>query len=461
MAEETNSDSNYLTGMPTETGDPLPTRSGSEQSNTDAILPSERKFRPDVEGLRALAILLVVLYHADVPGVRGGYVGVDVFFVISGFLITGLLFKEADNSGRVSLTRFYARRFRRILPAATVVIILTVLASYHWLGFLQGNSVAIDAKWASVFLANIHFAVIGTQYFGSETPPSPLQHMWSLSVEEQFYAVWPLLLLTVTMIARRISLRLRLGAVLVVIIGASLAWSIIETSQNGVWAYFSPLTRAWELAAGGLIAVAAPLAARIPKPVALVVGFGGLIGILVSGTVFSARTPYPGSAVALPVLGTVMVIAAGSAVAGMGVERILRPRPVQWLGARSYSLYLWHWPILVIAAERVGKVLPVWQNMLCLLAALAASALTYWLIENPIRRARVLVARPVVSVVMGLCLIGATLAVAQHELQSHSGPNGTGQPAARVGVRQALPGGGITQHSGGGTSRCPQIHACR
>jgi peptidoglycan/LPS O-acetylase OafA/YrhL len=422
--------------------------SGENPSTAEGVARStstERKFRPDVEGLRALAIVLVVLFHAGVPGVGGGFVGVDVFYVISGFLITGLLFQEAERSGRVSLIRFYARRCRRILPAATLVLILTVIASYHWLGFLQGNSVAVDAKWASVFLANIHFASIGTQYFGSLAPPSPIQNMWSLSVEEQFYAVWPVLLILVTIIARRINLRIRLGAALALIIVASFTWSIVETSQNGVWAYFSPLTRAWELAAGGLIAVAAPFLGRIPRKVAQLMGCSGIVGIIVSGTIYSGSTPYPGYAVALPVLGTALVIVAGSAAAGTGVELLLRLRPIQWLGARSYSLYLWHWPILVIAAERIGKTtLPVWQNLLLLLVALGASMISYRLIENPIRRARFLVVRPFVSIALGLCLIVATLAVAQRELQLHSGPNGTGQSsAASVGAASAVSAGTI------------------
>lgn len=201
--------------------------------------------------------------------------------------------------------------------------ILPATATYHWLGFLEGNAVSVDAKWASVFLANFHFASIGTQYFASETPPSPLQHMWSLSVEEQFYAVWPMLMILVTLIARRVSLRLRVAVVLGAIAVASFTWSIVETAQNGVWAYFSPLTRAWELAAGGLIAVAGPLVARIPRTVALVMGYLGLIGIVASGVLVTSMS-YPGDAVALPVLSTVVVIVAGSVVAGKGVELLLR-----------------------------------------------------------------------------------------------------------------------------------------
>ena len=164
--------------------------------------PGDRRFRPDVEGLRAVAVVLVVLYHAQVPGLSGGYVGVDVFFVISGFVITGVLLRERDETGGSSLLNFYARRLRRILPAATLVILATVAASYLLLGYVSGDSVANDGRWAAVFLSNLHFAKAGTNYLTSMLPPSPLQNYWSLSVEEQFYIVFPTLFLLATRLRR-------------------------------------------------------------------------------------------------------------------------------------------------------------------------------------------------------------------------------------------------------------------
>src|SRR3984957_1090057 len=157
--------------------------------------PGDRKFRPDVQGLRAVAILLVVFYHADIAGFRGGYVGVDVFFVISGFVITGVLLRERTLSGRTSLLAFYGRRCRRIIPAATLVIIVTVALAFHFLDIGQGIRTATDGRWASVFLANYHFASTGTNYLDAQLPPSPLQNFWSLAVEEQFYFVYPTLFL--------------------------------------------------------------------------------------------------------------------------------------------------------------------------------------------------------------------------------------------------------------------------
>ena len=204
--------------------------------------PEDRAFRPDVEGLRAVAVLLVVLYHAGVGKLGGGYVGVDVFFVISGFVITGVLFRERVTAGTTSLLGFYARRCRRILPAATLVLVCTVVASHLVLGAAAGVRSADDAKWAAVFLANFHFASVGTNYLAAQLPPSPLQNFWTLSVEEQFYLVFPTLFLMVAGLRLRLTLRTRLLVVLGAISVCSLSWSIIQTASNPNFAYFSPFT---------------------------------------------------------------------------------------------------------------------------------------------------------------------------------------------------------------------------
>ena len=225
------------------------------------------RFRPDIEGLRAIAVGLVLLFHGYGKSFTGGFVGVDIFFVISGFLITNRPSSRADQGWPD-----FDRALLRQASAATSRCWLSwrwprSSSSYHLLGFIAGNELANDAKWTVIFAANIHFALLGTDYLGSQLPPSPLQHMWSLGVEEQFYLVWPGLFLLLVVIVRRSRRRNVFGVLatsLLVIIGASLAWSVIQTSSNATWAYFSPLTRAWELALGALIAVVGPAVSRVP-----------------------------------------------------------------------------------------------------------------------------------------------------------------------------------------------------
>lgn len=408
------------TGVNSSSTKPAPRRQAGGVDAVPGPAP-ERKFRPDIEGLRAIAVLTVVLYHAKVPWIPSGFIGVDVFFVISGFLITGLLVRERLDKNSTSIVRFYARRARRILPASTLVVLFTLFASYHWLGFISGNSYAVDAKWTSVFSANLRFGALQTTYLGSQAPPSPFQQMWSLGVEEQFYIVWPTVVLTVALVGRRVDIRNRLAAVLTAIVIASFAWSVLQTSGNATWAYFSPLTRAWELGLGGLVAVAAPWIRRLPALAGHMVGAIGLAGVIASALVYDDTTAYPGSAAALPVVASALLIAGGTATQGGIAESILGIRVMQWLGARSYSLYLWHWPLLVIAAQSAGHGLSVWQNLAWVGVAIVASALTYSLVENPVRFARPLMQRPWLSVGMGVALIAGTVLIAQWQIADHYG----------------------------------------
>ena len=386
--------------------------------NEAGTAPGDRRFRPDVQGLRAVAILLVVLFHAGIPGITGGYVGVDVFFVISGFVITGVLLRERETGRRTSLLNFYGRRARRIIPAASLVIVVTVVAAFHYLGSLTGHDTAVDGQWAAVFLANFHFAASQTNYLASQRPPSALQNYWSLAVEEQFYIVYPTVFLVVASLASRISLRVRLAIVLVAVIVASYAFSIVFTSANPSSAFFSPLTRAWELALGGLIAVGSDRLRRLPQLTAAILSWLGLAAIVTASVTLTSASVYPGALVAIPVVGAGLIIAGGTSQPTWGVESLLRQKPFQLLGLISYSLYLWHWPILIIATQNRGATnLPVWDNVVLLLVATLAAAVTYRLIENPIRHSRLLLRRRWASVVMGLCLIGATLAVTTYEEQ--------------------------------------------
>ena len=399
------------------------TDDGLQASGDEAgTAPGDRRFRPDVQGLRAVAILLVVLYHARVPGIGGGYVGVDVFFVISGFVITGVLLRERSSTGTTSILAFYGRRARRIIPAATVVVVATVLASYALLGSVIGWDTAVDGQWASVFLANFHFAASTTNYLAAQRPPSPLQNYWSLAVEEQFYILYPTIFLVVAGLLTRVSLQTRLRVVLGCTVVGSYALSIVMTSTNASSAYFSPFTRAWELALGGLVAVTSDSWRRLPPLVAAGLSWLGLGAILLAAFIFSSATAYPGSLVALPVIGAALIIAAGTAQPTGGVESVLRQRPFQLLGLISYSLYLWHWPILTIAAEREGKTtLPVVDNVLLVALALVLAIGTYLLVENPVRHSRFLMTRRWMSIAMGLSLIVASLGTSTFASHQYGG----------------------------------------
>jgi peptidoglycan/LPS O-acetylase OafA/YrhL len=347
--------------------------------------PEPARHRRDIEGLRAVAVLLVVAYHCGLPFVGGGYVGVDVFFVISGFLITGLLLREAQRTGRVSIPRFYARRAMRLLPASAVVVVATVAATALWLPPLRLSEIVSDALHTSIYAMNWRLAAIGTDYLSAEAAPSPLQHFWSLAVEEQFYLVWPLLLLLVVRRGGR-----GLTTVLAVLTAGSLAVSIWQTQHNAGWAYFGAHTRAWELGAGALLAVGATALRRLPPLGAKLLTGGGLGAVVVSALSYTAATPFPGYAALLPVLGTAAVIAGGCArPAGLLGAPVL-----QSIGRLSYSWYLWHWPALLIAPYALGRPLASWENVLVAVGALVLAALTYALVENPVRHLAGLRDRP-------------------------------------------------------------------
>ena len=383
-----------------------------------------RAFRPDIEGLRAVAVGLVVLNHAGVPYFSGGYVGVDVFFVLSGFLITGLLIKERHGGDGTSLARFYARRVRRILPASTVVLISSVVAGYTLLGASRASRITEDARWSAIFASNARFIQQGTDYFAYQLAPSPLQHFWSLAVEEQFYLVWPVIFVVVALLSSDAAFRRTLGVVLVVIITASFVWSVIETSMDGTAAYFSPFPRAWELAIGALLALVAPVLVGLPRRIGLLASLAGFLGILTAAVWFTKDTPFPGYVVALPVMAAAAVVAGGTIAPGASPERVLRWPALQWTGRRSFSLYLWHWPVLVIVAGVLGRGLSVGESLLACGVALGLAAVTFALVENPIRSSRRLQARPpLYSVALGGALVVACLVIGTGLLTIVPGPS--------------------------------------
>jgi peptidoglycan/LPS O-acetylase OafA/YrhL len=383
-----------------------------------------RTFRPDIEGLRAIAVLLVLLDHAGMTQFSGGYVGVDVFFVLSGFLITGLLLKEVRETGGISIQRFYARRARRLLPAATLVLIVTVVLSYEVFGQLRANRVAEDARWAALFASNFRFIQQGTDYLGAQQEPSPLQHFWSLAVEEQFYFVWPLLILLLASVAKGISMRLKLGVALSLIIVASFAYSVQLTSVDRTTAYFSPLPRASELAAGAMLAVIAPWLLKIPRTVGVIASWSGIAIVLWAAVTYDAHTVFPGAAVSIPVAGALLAVAGGTIAPGGGAEVFLRQAPMQWTGKISYGIYLWHWPVILLAAGYAGRELSVQENLLLYVPAIAIAAVTFSVLEDPVRSAKSLRTRPAfVSVGLGILLVATSFGTASAMMDAHQLPD--------------------------------------
>jgi peptidoglycan/LPS O-acetylase OafA/YrhL len=347
-----------------------------------------RARRDDLQGLRAIAVLLVVLNHAGVPGLRGGYVGVDVFFVLSGFLITGLLLAGVEERGRVPLADFYTRRALRILPAAALTLVATDVVAHQLLNFVRARDAVSDSIWASVFAANVHFAQTAGGYFAQGQPPSPVQNFWTLAVEEQFYLVWPLLL-TLAIVGARLA-RGRALAVIAVAGVASFVWSILSTESSPTTAYFSTLTRVWELALGAALAIIARRVTRMPGALQVASGWAGLACIALAAVFFSASTAYPGYAALLPTIGAALVIAAGirREAPRRAAAAALSAGPLRYVGDRSYALYLWHWPVLVIAADYAGHDLTTGTRLGLVCGAFALSVVSYATFENPIRHMR-------------------------------------------------------------------------
>jgi peptidoglycan/LPS O-acetylase OafA/YrhL len=329
-------------------------------------------------------VLAVVAFHAAVPGVGGGYVGVDVFFVISGFLITGLLWRELAGTGRLDLVGFYARRARRLLPASVFVLLVTTLACVHYLPPLRARSVLTDALAATLYVGNYRLAAQGTDYLSASQPPSPLQHYWSLGVEEQFYLLWPLLLVLAGVLAGRRGALAALASVGIASFALSLHW----TELLPAWAYFSLPSRGWELAAGGVVALLEPWLAKMWPALAGLFGGVGLAAILGSSVLLGSTTAFPGTAALWPVAGAAAVIIAGIAAPGALGQRLLAIPVLQAVGRWSYSWYLWHWPVLLLAPVVIGHPLGLPARLTAAAVSLGLAVLTYGLLENPIHHSR-------------------------------------------------------------------------
>ena len=346
--------------------------------------------RKDIEGMRAVAVGLVVLNHAGVPWLPGGYIGVDVFFVISGFLITSLLLDEATSSGGVNLMQFWARRARRILPMSIVVTVATVIAGLFMLEPGKVRELTSLGLGSLGFSANFVLFFTSSEYLSGVTTPSPLRHMWSLAVEEQFYLVWPLVVFACVAAAPK-RWRLWVGIVGSVAGIASLITSALITQDHPNAGYYLPTSRFWEIAAGAVLAVFGTQTQALPKWLRASIGWSGLLGIALAATLFTESSVFPGYIALLPVLATVAVLIAGDS--GRGPHLVLSADPLQLLGARSYSFYLWHWPVLVLFEARFGTPDALGTGVL-VVGALVLSAVSYNMIEQPIRHHGWLAALP-------------------------------------------------------------------
>ena len=333
-----------------------------------------------------MAVVLVVLDHL-LKRPAGGFIGVDVFFVISGYLITTLLVQESDRAGRVSIGDFYARRIRRIVPLAVLVLVSTVIAAHFVLLASRARETLTDSAWALGFLANVHFSAIGTDYFQQARPPSAVQHFWSLSVEEQFYLVWPLLVAVGFVLARRrrANAHRTFGVLAAVATVGSFFWCLHVTSVSATSAYFSTPARAWELGVGALTALVAARARSLPSPARALLSWLGLLGILSAAVLFSSDTLYPGVATVLPVASAACLLVASNPKGGAGGRFALGSKLFTYVGRRSYSLYLWHWPCIVLSAAYFGASGARYYVSAGVLP-LALSVFSFRFVEDPIRR---------------------------------------------------------------------------
>lgn len=343
-------------------------------------------FRSDIEGLRAVAVIAVVLYHFRLLGLSGGYVGADIFFVISGYLITRQLVGKMgrfDESRRRTITKFYAGRFRRLFPAAALALGGTLILTRLFAPALQQTSIYTDAIFASIYSLNYRLAVTGTDYVHHGDTVSPLQHFWSLAVEEQFYLFWPALLAIVFLVFKTRWIRALL-ALLIVITVWSLYESYVVTNVAQPWAYFSLLTRAWELGAGALIAVAMVSGAKIPRLLGELLTVGGLALIGYSIFAFTDATVFPGVAAAVPVTGAAFVILGGTRQ-GLTSSALLAVGPMRFVGRVSYSWYLWHWPLLILAPYILKHELSLKERLILLALTLVVATQSFWIVEESTR----------------------------------------------------------------------------
>jgi peptidoglycan/LPS O-acetylase OafA/YrhL len=379
-------------------------------------LPSEKlSYRPDIEGLRGVAVLLVVAFHSSPRRFQGGFLGVDVFFVLSGYLITGLVVREIEETGRLSLAGFYARRARRLLPASAFVLLVTILACSLFLSPLQQYRLGSSGLSTALYVSNFWFLHKSADYFAPAIEHNPFLHTWSLAVEEQFYLVWPTLVL-LCMRGRRP--RRNLLAIMILIGSVSLGASVWITKTHQPWSFFSPASRAWEFAIGAITLLLVPLQARVSCRLRALASWLGLAAILAAAALVHGQSGWPGWRAIIPVLGTAAIL--DGRVTRLGAAKILELPILQWIGRLSYSWYLWHWPVITLARtvnSGFTFAQKLYETIVCVVGSLALAAVTHALIENPVRFSRYLASRRALSLVgvgMVTVLTAGTAVIWQH-----------------------------------------------
>ncbi len=357
---------------------------------------SERSqgFRADIQGLRAIAIILVIALHLQLNGFEAGYIGVDIFLVVSGYVITLSLLKKPSNRFFSNLADFWSSRFTRIFPAAALVICVTVIASYFLSGKAFNPDLLTDAKWATLYGTNFRLINTGSNYFIAGLDQSLLTHYWSLAVEQQFYLIYPLMIF---LVGRFSSEKVRLSVLrilLLICIIASCYWSVTQTLVDPVASYFSPLTRFWELASGGLAATFT-FSKRNRY-----LGFLGLALLLASFFILNSQSSYPGYLAWLPVIGTLLLLVAPVKLLGL--------KPLRYIGDISYSLYLWHFLWLVLPRQIEQPINNPNLIWLFLLGAVICSVLSYHFFEKPIHRALALKTDRYAALTVALICLAST-----------------------------------------------------
>ena len=328
---------------------------------------------PQIQALRAVAAVLVVIYHAKVTS--GGYIGVDIFYVISGFLITGLLLRELDGTGSLALKAFYLRRVKRLLPASFFILFVTAIVAWTVYPTTLRHGLGKDIAAAGAYVSNYLFALWQMDYQNLNATPPVVIHYWSLAVEEQFYLFWPFIILALYRFGARRAVFIGVAAITL----ASFLLSLFLTPREPIWSFYSLPTRAWELGIGALLLF-------IPKRIRFSSNYGwAALALILYGTLtFTDKTPFPGTAALVPVIGTAFAIASLNNWP-TAMNRFGNLKVVQWLGEISYPLYLWHWPVLVIPSVAWGRSLVAHELLICVLVTALLADLTHRFIEDPIR----------------------------------------------------------------------------